>query len=66
MWVKCLKASKRQIQSAAKRSGYTVVGSGRTTDGSYVYSLKIASNNPNLATLKLLTADAGAFYASWQ
>jgi hypothetical protein len=65
MWVKFYKPSKRQVQRAAKRAGYDVIGSGKTTDGSYVYDLEVASQNPNFATLKLLTADAGAFDASW-
>ena len=40
-------------------------GSGKTTDGSFVYVLKVASNNPNFETLKSLMAREGAFNASW-
>jgi hypothetical protein len=65
MWVKFLKASKRQAQRAAKLAGYRIVNSGQTTEGSYVYSLAISSNNPNFTTLQALMADAGAFKTSW-
>ena len=65
MWVKFSKAAKRQVARAAKIAGYELTGSGKTTEGSFVYSLKVGSNNPNFETLKSLMAREGAFNASW-
>ena len=65
MWVKFSKASKRQAAKAAKIAGYELTGSGKNSDGSFVYSFKVGSNNPNFETLKSLMAREGAFNASW-
>ena len=66
LWVKCLKASKREITKAAKKCGYNVVSSGRTTEGSYVYHIESTSEAPDFERLKFLVADAGAFQTSWK
>lgn len=65
-WVKFSKASKQQVKKAAGIAGYAVTTSGKTTDGSYVYGLQIASDNPNLETLKELMDKEGAFDSSFK
>lgn len=65
MWVKFSKAAKRQVAKAAKIAGYEVTTSGKNSDGSSIYGLKVASSNPNFETLKNLVAREGAFDASW-
>lgn len=65
MWVKFSNAAKRQVAKAAKTAGYEVTTSGKNSDGSFIYGLKVASSNPNPETLKSLMANEGAFDASW-
>jgi hypothetical protein len=65
MWVKFSKAAKRQVAKAAKIAGYELTTSGKNSDGSIIYGLAVASDNPNAETLKALMASEGAFDASW-
>jgi hypothetical protein len=65
IWAKFLSASKRTVARAAKVAGYRIVSSGRTTDGSYCYTLVADAANANSCTLKSMLIDAGAFDASW-
>ena len=65
MWVKFSKPAKRQVAKAAKIAGYELTTSGKNSDGSIVYGIKVASSNPNFDTLKQLVANEGAFDASW-
>jgi hypothetical protein len=65
MWVKFSKAAKRQVAKAAKIAGYELTTSGKNSDGSIIYGLAVASDNPNVETLKTLMASEGAFDASW-